>query len=122
MKYSWLEEYCLQKTGSLKDYKEEWEATRFLLKGKMFALLGCNKNGEEIITLKLHPENGQLLREQFEDITPGYYMNKTHWNSVDLNGDVPDEVLKEMLDESYSLIRSGLPAKIRSELDQQPFQ
>ena len=50
------------------------------------------------ITLKLEPEEGNFLRQQFEDILPGYYMNKQHWNSVKPDGEVPDDLLKDLLD------------------------
>ena len=54
MKYEWLDEYCLSKDGALRDYKTEWEATRYLIGDKMFAMQGEDKNKKEIITLKGH--------------------------------------------------------------------
>lgn len=116
MKYEWLDEYCLAKRGSQKDFKVEWDATRYLIGGKMFALQGGDKNHKAIITLKCEPQFGQLLRSQYEDIIPGYYMNKEHWNSVYLDGAVPDEVLKDMIDMSYELIFNSLSKKIQREI------
>ena len=56
------------------------------------------------------------MREQYEDILPGYYCNKTHWNSVRADGQVPEALLRTMLDEAYGLVRAGLPKKKQREL------
>jgi predicted DNA-binding protein (MmcQ/YjbR family) len=77
MKYGWLDEYCLNQAGAVKEYKTEWEATRYMAGGKMFALCGGDKDGKPIITLKLNPAFGEMLRRQYKDITPGYHMNIT---------------------------------------------
>lgn len=104
MKYEWIDDYCLSKQGVIKDFKIEWEASRFLIDAKMFVMIGFNKEKQEIISLKLNPEYGLLLRNEYEDIKPGYYLNKDHWNSIDLNGDLPDDLLKELIDQSYQLV------------------
>jgi len=70
MKYSWIEEYCLLKKGAEKDFKAEWNAIRYRIKGKMFALQGGNQEGKPIITLKLEPSHGMALREKYQEITP----------------------------------------------------
>lgn len=116
MKYGWLEEYCVSKKFAVKEFKVEWNATRFMVGGKMFALLGGDKEGKAIITLKLIPSYGEVLRQQYKDIVPGYYMNKEHWNSLYLDGEVPDEVLKNMADQSYDLIFESLNKKTKKEL------
>lgn len=116
MKYEWIEEYCLAKIGVKKDYKVEWQATRYMINDKMFALQGGDKEGKAIITVKLDPLYGQFLRTNYKDIVPGYYMNKEHWNSLYLEGDVPDEVLKDMLDKSYQLVFNALSKKIQKEI------
>ncbi|MHC1748626.1 MAG: MmcQ/YjbR family DNA-binding protein [Cellulosilyticaceae bacterium] len=117
MKYQWLYEYLLDKPGVVQDYKEEWKWTRYLIGGKMYAAICKNATDEDcIVTLKLEPFQGELFRKTYKDITPGYYMNKTHWNSVDLEGDLPCEVLKEMADTSYALVLKGLPKKIQKEI------
>jgi predicted DNA-binding protein (MmcQ/YjbR family) len=56
------------------------------------------------------------LREKYKDIVPGYHLNKTHWSSMFLNGDVPEMVLKQMLDASYELIFNSLSKKIQNEI------
>lgn len=116
MNYEWLDEYLLSKSGVTKDFKEEWEWDRYLLNGKMIAAICTDKTGKDIITLKCEPLFGEELRVQYEDIIPGYYMNKVHWNSVYLKGEVPDEVIKDMIDQSYELIFSKLSKKVQNEI------
>jgi len=116
MKYAWLDKYCLSKKGVEKDYKLEWDATRYMIKDKMFVLQGTDKVGKPIVTVKLEPEYGEFLRQQFKDIIPGYYMNKEHWNSLYLEGDVPDDIVKDMLDKSYGLILASLSKKLQKEI------
>ncbi|AOY76564.1 MmcQ/YjbR family DNA-binding protein [Clostridium formicaceticum] len=116
MKYEWLDEYCLSKKGVEKDFKVEWDATRYLIGGKMFALQGGDKNNKAITTLKCEPQFGKFLREQHQHIVAGYYMNKEHWNSVYLDGDVPDDVLKEMIDMSYESVLNSLSKKKQKEI------
>lgn len=86
-----------------------------MLAGKMFAMQGTDKDGNPIITLKIEPSYGAELRKDYKDIVPGYYMNKLHWNSVRLDGDVPDDILKEMVDESYQILLNSLPKKLQKE-------
>lgn len=117
MRYQWLDEYLMKKKGVTKDFKEEWQWTRYLLGEKMFTAVCLDQTGKEaLITLKLEPAYGDYLRGQFEDITPGYYMNKVHWNSVAADGEVPDELLRELLDQSYQLVLGSLSKKKQKEL------
>lgn len=116
MKYKWLDEYCLSKKGAEKDYKLEWNATRYMIRGKMFAMQGGDKYGKPIITVKLEPLFGELLRKQYKDIVPGYYMNKEHWNSLYLDGDVPDAVLGDMLDKAYAILLASFSKKAQNEI------
>ncbi len=116
MKYAWLDEYCFSKKGTIKDYKVEWNATRYLIGGKMFALQGGDKHHKAIITLKCDPLFTRSLREQYQYIVAGYYMNKEHWNSLYLDGDVPDEIVKQMIDMSYELVLLKLSKKSQKEI------
>jgi len=116
IRYEWLDEYCLSQMGAEKDFKAEWNATRYLIGGKMFAMCTGDKDNKPIMTLKLEPAFGELLRKQYEHIVPGYYMNKEHWNSLYLEGDVPDDVLKIMITESYQLILKSLSKKLQKEI------
>ena len=111
MNYSWLDAYCIAKKGCQKDFKQEWQATRYMLMGKMFAMQGTDNTSRPMINLKIEPSYGALLRQEHKDIVPGYYMNKLHWNCVYLDGAVPDALLKEMVDESYQILFASLSKK-----------
>ena len=113
MKYEWLDEYCLSKKGAEKDFKLEWNATRYMIRGKMFAMQGGDKYSKPIITVKLEPLFGELLRKQYKDIIPGYYMNKEHWNRLVSDGSVPEPEVRFLIDMSYGLVVKGLPRKDR---------
>ena len=82
----------------------------------MFALVGNDKTGNAIISVKHDPDCGEELRGKYKDIIPGYYLNKAHWSSVYLNGNVPEAVLKQLLDGSYELIFKSLSKKIQDEI------
>lgn len=117
MKYNWIDEFLLGKAGVEKDFKEEWNWIRYQIGGKLFtAICLDNENKPHYITLKLDPAEGDFLRKQYEDIIPGYYMNKLHWNSVKADGAVPDGLLKEMLEKSYALVLSSLSKKKQKEI------
>lgn len=117
MKYDWIDEYLMAKTGVEKDFKIEWNWQRYMIEGKMFAALCFDDDGKKsLITLKLDPVEGDFLRGLYDDIIPGYYMNKVHWNSVKANGNVPDELLKDMLDKSYHLILGSFSKKKQAEI------
>jgi predicted DNA-binding protein (MmcQ/YjbR family) len=71
------------------------------------------------LTLKLEPLHGQLLRAQNSSVTPGYHMNKEHWNTVVLNALVADDELLDWIDESYALVVARLPRRVRKSLSGQ---
>lgn len=117
MRYEWMDEYLLQKKGVTKDLQADWNWIRYHVGGKMFAALCLNKAGEAVyITLKLEPLEGEFWRGQYADVIPGYYMNKVHWNSVKPDGEVPDDILRDMLDKSYALVLGGLSKKRQREI------
>ncbi len=106
--------FCL----SLKEAEEgmpfDEKTLVFTIKGKMFG--STNIETFELINVKCEPEKAILLREQFEAVIPGYYMNKKHWNSIKMDGTIPDKQIKEWIKNSYSLVVSTLPKKIQKEL------
>jgi predicted DNA-binding protein (MmcQ/YjbR family) len=65
------------------------------------------------VVLKADPDNAAALREQYDDITPGYHMNKTHWITVDGGGTVNEKLVKELVTDSYRLVVGGLPKSAR---------
>ena len=117
MRYTWIDDYLLQKRAVTKDLQADWNWVRYQIGGKMFAaVLLDGENKPYYINLKLDPEEGAFLREQYADIVPGYYSNKLHWNSVRPDGEVPDELLKDLLDKSYRLVLAGFSKKKQREI------
>lgn len=117
MKYEWIDDYLLKKTGVTKDLQEDWNWIRYQIGGKMFAAI-CRDDKDEpyYITLKLEPLEGDFWRKQYEDIIPGYYMNKEHWNSVKADGNVPDDILMDLLDKAYQIVLGKLSKKKQKEI------
>lgn len=121
-KYEWLDAYLLAKTGAVKDYKLEWQWWRYQVGGKLFAAT-CQPGPEhkgydcrELLTLKCDPQRSELLRAEFPDIIPGFYCDKRHWISIFLDGEVPEDVLRDLCDHSYRLVFSKLTKKLQREL------
>ena len=105
------DEYLMKKPGVTKN-TENWNWIRYMIGDKMFVAV-CLDDSDipYYITLKLQPLEGEFLRNEYEDILPGYYMNKTHWNSVKADGNVPDGLLKDLVDKSYTLVLKGFSKK-----------
>lgn len=108
-----IEEWCESLKGAEKEFKVEWNALLYKVGGKMFALIGHDGEGEEVISLKNLPEYNIELRERFSDIIPGYYLNKAHWNSVKLAGKVPEALMQELIIKSYECVFNSLTKKQR---------
>lgn len=117
MKYEWIDDYLIKKAGVTKDLQEDWNWIRYQIGGKMFAAI-CRDDKDEpyYITLKLEPLEGDFWRKQYEDIIPGYYMNKEHWNSVKADGNVPDDILMDLLDKAYQIVLGNLSKKKQKEI------
>lgn len=117
MRYTWIDEFLLNKRGVTKDLQESWNWIRYQVGGKMFAAICLDwEDKPYYINLKLEPVEGEFLRSQYPDIVPGYYSNKEHWNSVKPDGEVPDELLKDLLDKSYRLVLEGFGKKRQREI------
>jgi predicted DNA-binding protein (MmcQ/YjbR family) len=114
MNLEFVREYCLKKNGVTEDMPFDDEVLVFRIGGKIFAL--CDITHFESINLKCDPERAVELREKFNAITPGYHMNKKHWNTIASNGDLPNELYLELIDHSYNLVLQSLPKKVRDEL------
>jgi predicted DNA-binding protein (MmcQ/YjbR family) len=106
--------YCLDLSGVTEGFPFGEETLVFKVMNKMFAL--TNIDEFEFINLKCDPVKAITLREQYEGISPGWHMNKQHWNSVKPYGDVNDELLKELILHSYELVVESLPNKLKEEL------
>ena len=111
----WIKEAIQEKAGVEMDFKLEWDAFRFLLFHKMFAMLGYNKEREPILTLKLPPEEGAWYREEYDFITEGYYMNKVHWISIRYE-ETDQQLLAELMDKSYEHVLRTLTKKQQQQI------
>lgn len=107
-----LREYCLSKKGVTEHFPFDEVTLVFKVGDKMFAL--TNLDGEPTVNLKCDPERAIDLREQHSSIIPGYHMNKTHWNTVIMDGSVSDKLICELVEHSYNLVFESLP-KIKRE-------
>lgn len=90
----------------------------FKVKGKMFALTDLEMF--KSINLKCDPEEAVDLRTHYSAVRPGYHMNKNHWNTIDMDGSIPDKLLKQWVRNSYILVVEKLPKKLRTELWKSP--
>lgn len=91
------------------------EVDVYKVAGKVFAILGGDPEAPEV-SLKCDPALALELRAEFDAVTPGYHLNKDHWNTVRLDGTVPDEVLDEMVEHSYDRVVAGLTRAVRTRL------
>ena len=109
-------DYCLSKKGVTESFPFDEVTLVFKVMGKMFALIGLDNNPAKA-NLKCDPEKSIELREEYPDfIIPGYHMNKKHWNTVEIEGNLPRELVIELIDHSYDLVVKGLTKKLQSEL------
>ena len=116
MRYSWIDDFLMKKNGVTK-LSPQWNWSRYAVGGKMFAAVRLGEdNRPYYITLKLEPSEGSFLCEQHEDIIPGDYMNKQHWNSINPNGEIEDDLPKDLLDKSYHLVLGGFSKKKQKEI------
>jgi Uncharacterized protein conserved in bacteria len=97
-----LRDYCISKKGASESFPFGDDTLVFKADGKIFALV--NLDGDLSINLKCDPEFAIDLRERYSSVIPGYHMNKKHWNTVILNGSVPDKEVFSWIDHSYELI------------------
>lgn len=107
-------EYCIVKPGVTEGFPFDNKTLVFKVMNKMFAL--CDVDTFAFINLKCDAERAIELREQYESIKPGYHMHKATWNSVYMDGTLPDNMIKELIDDSYALIVASLTKKLREEL------
>jgi predicted DNA-binding protein (MmcQ/YjbR family) len=106
---------CMAKPGAVEDYPFGDEVAVFKVTGRMFALVPL---GEEAgsVSLKCDPELARGLRGRYAGVTPGYHLSKRHWNTVALDGSVPDEEVLELIDHSYDLVVARLTRAQRDRL------
>ena len=125
MDYSWLDGYLLKKPGCEKDFKAEWQWWRYRVGGRLFAALLCPGEqysplyaGKHLLNLKCEPMLSEFYRTQFSEVLPGFYTDKRCWISVDLDGELPPALLREMCDHSYEQVWERLTRRVRQEIMQ----
>ena len=110
-----LEKLLLEKKGSKKEFPFGDDVAVYKVMNKMFALVSF-KDGLVNINLKCFPDDALGYRDIYKCVIPGYHMNKKHWNTVVLNGEMKDEILVDMINESYDLVVSKLTKKEKAEV------
>ena len=98
-----IREYCISKNGATEGFPFGEDTLVFKVKGRIFAL--ANLDGDLSVNLKCDPGFALELREKYPAVTPGYRMNKKHWNTIILDGSVPEKELLAWIDHSYNLVR-----------------
>lgn len=109
-----IRDYCLKKKAVTESFPFDETTLVFKVMGKMFALAALEK--ASFINLKCEPEKAIELREKYSAVLPGYHMNKRLWNTIQVDGSIPDKLIKEWIDDSYRLVIEKLPKKYREEL------
>lgn len=111
-----IRKYLQDKKGATEEIPFGPQALVYKVIGRMFALLAWEEDPLKI-TLKCDPEHAQALRAMFPAVQPGYYMNKEHWNTITLDDSIRDEILFEMIDDSYDLVVKRLKKADRLQLE-----
>ena len=116
MDYKTAQAYLLSKPEAVEDFPFGPDVAVYKVKNKMFATLATN-DGIAQTNLKCDPDEALALRDIFTSVIPGYHMNKKHWNTVILDGDVPVFEVERMIDNSYGLVVKGLKKVERQALE-----
>ncbi|MFB9521089.1 MULTISPECIES: MmcQ/YjbR family DNA-binding protein [Streptomyces] len=111
-----LRSFCLEFNEAVEEFPFTPETSVFKVLGKVFALSALASEPLRV-NLKCDPEIAVRLRGEHPAVVPGWHMNKRHWNTVTLDGSVPDRLVREMIEDSYDLVVAGLPRAVRLRLD-----
>jgi predicted DNA-binding protein (MmcQ/YjbR family) len=110
-----LRAWCLQQPGAVEDFPFGPEHSVFKVAGKMFALSALERAPLEV-SVKCEPELAVGLRGGYSAIRPGYHLNKRHWNTLTLDASLPDQLVRDLVEDSYDLVVSALPKRVREGL------
>ena len=116
MNYQETKTYLLSKPDAILDFPFGPETAVFKVRNKMFATL-VETEGQAWSNLKCDPTEALMLRDIFPEVRPGYHMNKKHWNTIELQGNLPQSEIERMIDNSYTLAVKSLPLKVRQSLE-----
>jgi predicted DNA-binding protein (MmcQ/YjbR family) len=110
-----LRRRCLALPGATEEFPFDAENSVFKVAGKIFAI--SRLDGRPLrVSVKCDPGLAEQLRASYAAITPGYHLNKRHWNTIVLDGSVPDAMVRDMIEDSYDLVVSALPRAAREAL------
>jgi len=115
-----LRDWCLRQPGAIEDFPFGPATSVFKVAGKMFALSRLESAPLEV-SVKCEPDLAVGLRESHPAIRPGYHLNKRHWNTITLDGSLPDEFVRDLIEDSYDLVVSALPRRTREQLGWAPL-
>ena len=114
-----LRSWCLRQAGAVEEFPFGPETSVFKVARKMFALSALDRTPLEV-SVKCEPELAVSLRGSYPAIRPGYHLNKRHWNTITLDGSLPDRVVRDLIEDSYDLVVSALPKRVREQLGWAP--
>jgi predicted DNA-binding protein (MmcQ/YjbR family) len=114
-----LRAWCLEQPGAVEEFPFGPEHSVFKVAGKMFALSGLERVPLEV-SVKCEPELAVALRTSYDAIRPGYHLNKRHWNTITIDGRLEDRIVRDLIEDSYDLVVSALPARVREQLGWAP--
>ena len=103
MNIEFLHDYCISKPNVTEGFPFGEDTLVFKVRGRIFAL--ANLDSEPSVNLKCNPALAIELREKYDSVSPGYHMNKKHWNTVLLDGSIPEAELFTWIDHSYDLVK-----------------
>ncbi len=115
MRSAELREHCLTFPGSAETFPFGPETFVFKVAGKMFAVSRLGQAPLQV-SVKCEPLLAEQLRSAHTAVLPGYHLNKRHWNTVIIDGSIPDRMIRDMVEDSYDLVVSGLPRSRRATL------
>jgi predicted DNA-binding protein (MmcQ/YjbR family) len=114
-----LRGWCLQQGGAYEDFPFGPDHSVFKVAGKMFALSALGRAPLEV-SLKCEPDLAVGLRNSYPAVRPGYHLNKRHWNTITLDGSLSDQLVRDLIEDSYDLVVSALPKRVREQLGWAP--
>jgi predicted DNA-binding protein (MmcQ/YjbR family) len=111
-----LHRLCLEFPGAYEDFPFGPENSVFKVEKKLFAISALAASPLKV-SLKCEPELALELRASYPDaVAPGYHLNKRHWNTILCDGSLPDEMVRDMVEDSYDLIVAAMPRAVRERL------
>ncbi len=110
-----LRDCCLSRSGATEEFPFGPETSVFKVAGKIFAITRLAGVPLEV-SLKCEPELAEQLRAGYPAVRPGYHLNKRHWNTVTLDGSLPDQLVRDLIEDSYDLVVAKLSKSKQAEL------